>query len=124
MDVPVRFPLPRWDHLLYDPSVADMEEVVKTKRRIGRVLSVEREASKRMPERINIVVTFELRNGEKVKHYTSEIYPWTLLQLCRKVGLHLRCGVYNPQRLVGKDVWLLIGADVFRRRSYTRVQVA
>jgi len=91
----------------------------RAKRRIGRVLSVEREPSKLRPKDMNIVITFELRDEEEVRLYSSEIFPWTLLYLCKKAGLHLRKGVYNPQRLVGKDVWLTLEKD----RVYTRVRI-
>ena len=94
---------------------------MKTKRRIGRILSVEREPSKRIPERMNIKTPFENRNGEKVWLWTSEFYPWSLLYLCKRAGLHKRNGAYNPQRLIGRDIWLILRDDISRGRPFTRV---
>lgn len=73
---------------------------------------------------MNVVVTFELRNKKKVKLYCAELYPWSLLRLCKKAGLHLRKGVYNTQRLIGKKIWLRLTPDYPQAGgTYTRVEI-
>ena len=97
---------------------------MKSTRRIGRVLSITRVPSKLNPKNANIVITFELHNKKKVRLFCAELYPWSLLRLCKKAGLHLHKGVYNTQRLIDKKVWLRLTPHYsFGGPSYTRVEI-